>query len=518
MFALPEDIIPIIAAFSPLFSARVWPQAQVLLLGAILTPGKRTVSAVLRTLSLSQDPHYINYHRVLSRAVWNLLQGSRILLELILKLLPADAPVVIGADDTIERRFSKKLTGIGCYRDPVRSSKKHVIHCFGLKWVSMSVLTSLPFSSHTWSLPFLNALCEPQEKDEKAKGKKTKGKKAPPRNRPRRGANRRKPKGKPSSRLPAPASPASTGRSAGQAGKPDQSPKRTHKTSVDFLRQTCLCVLSHARRQVIKQVRRWLQKRALVLVVDGGFAVVSLALSCISINTVMVSRLRWDAALYHQPGPQGEGKRGPKPKKGSRQRKLKTWAARSDTPFVEEDIQWYGGKVKKMLLFSQTALWYTPRWDPVPIRFVITRDPEGKLRDEVFFCTNPDDTPVQIVEWIVMRFSMETTFQEARAHLRMETQRQWSHLAIKRTTPVLLSLFSIVILLAMRLQQDDSIPVQATAWYQKTEPTFSDCMLLVRRHLWEAWFLVNSTQKQEKVQFPCEILDLLCGLQLPLVA
>ena len=149
---------------------------------------------------------------------------------------------------------------------------------------------------------------------------------------------------------------------------------------------------------------------------------------------------------------------------------------------------------------------------------LITRDPQGKLRDEVFFCTDQDATPVQIVEWVVMRFSIETTFQEARGHLGMETQRQWSDLAIKRTTPVLLSLFSIVILLAMRLQQDDSIPVQPTAWYRKTEPTFSDCMLLVRRHLREARFFVNSTQKQEMVQSPCEILDLLCVLELPLVA
>ena len=81
-------------------------------------------------------------------------------------------------DDTIERRFSKKLKGIGCYRDPVRSGKKHVIHCFGLKWVPMSVLAPVPFSSHTWSLPFLNALCEPEEKDEKTNGKKANGKKA----------------------------------------------------------------------------------------------------------------------------------------------------------------------------------------------------------------------------------------------------------------------------------------------------------------------------------------------------
>ena len=125
---------------------------------------------------------------------------------------------------------------------------------------------------------------------------------------------------------------------------------------------------------------------------------------------------------------------------------------------------------------------------------------------------------LNIIEWVVMGFPMETTFQEPRAHLGMETQRKWSDLAIKRTTPVLLSLFSIVILLAMRLQQDDSIPVQSTAWYRKTEPTFFDCMLLVHLHLWEARFFVNSAQKQEMVQFPCEILDFLCLLGLPLVA
>jgi hypothetical protein len=487
MFTLPEDIIPIITAFSPLFSCRVWPQAQALLLGAILTPGNRTVSAVLRTLGLSHDPHYINYHRVLSRAVWDSLQGSRILLGLILKVLPSDTPVVLGADETIERRFSKKIKGVGCYRDPVRSSKKHVIRCFGLKWVSMSVLTHLPFSNLAWSLPFLNTLCEPEEKDNKGKDK---GRKTQHPKRSGYGANRRKSKDKQTRQ------------------NQNQPTKRAHKTSVDFV------------RQMVKQVRRWLPERALVLVVDGGFAVVSLALSCIGINTVMVSRLRWDAALYHHPGPQPKGKRGPKPKKGNRQRKLKTWAARCDTPFVEEDIHWYGGKVKKMLLFSQTALWYTPGWDPVPIRFVIIRDPEGKLRDEVFFCTDKDETAtaVQIVEWVVMRFSMETTFEEVRAHLGIETQRQWSDLSITRTTPVLLSLFSIVTLLAMRLQQQDAIPVQATAWYHKTQPTFSDCMLLVRRQLWEARFFVNSMQKQEIIHFPCEILDLLCLLQLPSAA
>ena len=114
MFSLPEDIIPVIASFAPLFSVRVWPQAQVLLLGAILAPGKGTVSAVLGTMGLSQDPHCIDYHRVLSRAVWNPLQGSRVLLGLTSKLLPADAPVVVGAGDTIERRFAPTRTPHPC--------------------------------------------------------------------------------------------------------------------------------------------------------------------------------------------------------------------------------------------------------------------------------------------------------------------------------------------------------------------------------------------------------------------
>lgn len=252
--------------------------------------------------------------------------------------------------------------------------------------------------------------------------------------------------------------------------------------------------------------------------IDGGFVAVSLALACQGIGTVMVSRLRWDAALYHPPGPQPKGKRGPKPKKGKRQRKLKQWAKRSDTPWEEHKIRWYDGKKKKMLLFSRKALWYTPGWLPVPIRFVIVRDPSGKLQDEVFFCTDQEASPVQIIEWVVMRWSVEVTFEEARAHLGVETQRQWSDKAIERTTPSLLALFSIVTLMANHLSQDGTIPVQTTAWYQKEEPTFSDCIFLVRHHIWHARFLVNSTQKVEFVQFPKEMLDLLCMYDLPLAA
>lgn len=445
---LPEEIVTIMGAFAPVFSDRVWRHAQALLVGAILAQGKRTVTAALRVMGLSQERHWTNYHRVLNRAVWSARQASRILLGLIVLLLvPPGSPVVLGADDTIERRNGKKIRAKGCYRDAVRSSRKHVIRCFGLKWVSMMVLVRVPWSGRVWALPFLTVLCWPL----------------------------------------------------------DQTGQRRHKTSVDWV------------RQMMKQVRRWLPERVLVLVVDGGFAAVSLALACVGSQVVMVSKLRWDAALYHPPGCQPKGKRGRKPSKGKRQRKLKHWAARADTPWEEAEVNWYGGERKKLLLFSRPALWYTPGWSPLPIRFVMVRDPEGELRDEVFFCTDLAATPVQIIEWVVMRWSVEVTFEEARAHLGVETQRQWSDLAIARTTPVLFGLFSIVTLLALHLSHQDQIPVAATAWYPKAEPTFSDCLALVRRHLWRARFLVNSAPGAEFVQFRRDLLDLLIS-SFPLAA
>jgi hypothetical protein len=441
-------MILLLVPFAQLFSDRVWLHAQVLVLGALLAPGKRTVTAALQVMGLAQERRFTNYHRVLNRAKWSALQASKILLGLIvLLLIPAGATIVLGADDTVERRSGRKIKAKGCYRDAVRSSKKHIVRCFGLKWVSLMVLVAVPWARRVWALPFLTVLCWPE-------GKRHKGR---------------------------------------------------HKTSVDWV------------RQMIKQVRRWLPLRPLVLVVDGGFAAVSLALACVSLQVVMVSRLRLDAALYHPPGPQPKGKRGPKPRKGKRQRRLKTWAARSDTPWQESETQWYGGQRKKLLLFSRTALWYTPGWAPVEIRFVLVRDPEGELRDEAFLCTDPKATPEQILHWVVMRWSVEVTFEEARAHLGVETQRQWSDKAIARTTPVLFGLFSLVTLLALRLSHGGQIPVQHTAWYHKAEPTFSDCIALVRRHIWGARYLVNSAPKAELMYFPREALDLLIN-DLPLAA
>jgi hypothetical protein len=448
MPSLPPEMIVLLAPFAQLFSDRVWLHAQVLVLGAILTPGKRTVSRCLRVMGLAGEGHFTNYHRVLNRVQWSALHTSQIWLGLLVGVVVSPgATIVLGADDTVERRSGRQIKAKGCYRDAVRSSRKHVVKCFGLKWVSMMLLVPVPWARRVWALPFLTVLCWP----------------------------------------------------------PQSRHKRRHKTSVDWV------------RQMLKQVRRWLPARRLVLVVDGGFAAVALAWACVDQHVTMVSRLRFDAALYHPPTPPPPGKRGRKPTKGARQRSLKIWATRSDTPWQETTVDWYRGERKRLWVFSRTALWYTPGLASVAIRFVLVRDPEGKLLDAAFFCTDRHATPEQILPWIVMRWSVEVTFEEARAHLGVETQRQWADPAIARTTPVLLGLFSLVTVVALRLYPEGRVPVEVTAWYHKPEATFADCLAVVRQQLWRARYLVNSTPQVDFVQLPRQAFELLLN-DLPLAA
>jgi hypothetical protein len=253
------------------------------------------------------------------------------------------------------------------------------------------------------------------------------------------------------------------------------------------------------------------------LVVEGGFAAVSLALAWVKPRVVMVSRLRWAAVLDHRPGPQPPGQRGPTPTKGTRQRRLPGWAERAETPWEDGAVTWESGERQPLGGFSRTALWDTPRLPPVEIRDVLGADPEGRLRREAFFCPDLQATPGELLPWVVMRWAGEVTCEEARAHLGLETPRQWSDHAIARTTPVLLALFALVTLRALRLSYGGPMPVEATAWYHKTEPTFVDCLALVRRHLWHAWYLVNSAPEAEFVYFPREAFELLL-IGLPLAA
>jgi DDE superfamily endonuclease len=352
-------------------------------------------------------------------------------------VIPRHGPIVLAAEDTIERRSGRRIQSQGCYRDPVRSSRRHVVTCFGLKWVAVMILVPVPWSQRVWALPFLTTLSWPE------------------------GSGRR----------------------------------ATHKTSVDLA------------RQMVLQVRRWLPERELILVLDGGFAAVKLAHACRRHQVTMICRLRLDAALYHRPGPQPAGKRGPKPQKGARQRRLTEWASRPDTPWQEIEVDWYGGRRQPLPVFSRTGLWPRRGCDPVAIRSVLARDPEGHQPDAAYLGTDERDGPEEILKYVVQRWSVEVTFEEARAHLGLETQRHWSDLAIARTTPVLLGLFSVVTLAALRCHEAGLLSAEQTAWYAKPEPTFSDCLRLVRGRIWQARISGTSEDEADVIPLPRRFVE-----------
>ena len=173
MRTLPATMIQILSPFAPLFSKRVWQHAQVLLAGAILAPGRRTVSSALRVVGLDQQERFHRYHRVLSRATWSPTKASRILLGALVQTFTPEGPLVVGIDETLERRRGRKIAAKGVYRDPVCSTRERFVKTSGLRWICVVLLAEVTWASRVWALPFLSALAY-SERYAKEQGKRHK--------------------------------------------------------------------------------------------------------------------------------------------------------------------------------------------------------------------------------------------------------------------------------------------------------------------------------------------------------
>jgi hypothetical protein len=238
-------------------------------------------------------------------------------------------------------------------------------------------------------------------------------------------------------------------------------------------------------QQMILQLRRWLPTRPLVIVGDTSYAALDLLAACQALSepVTFITRLRLDAALY-APAPPYGGLGRPR-KKGARLPTPQQVLNAPDTMWTTVALRWYDGQMRELELASATAVWFHYGKTPVPIRWVLIRDPQGKYATVALLCTDQGVTPPQIVDWFVLRWQVEVTFEEARRHLGVETQRQWSDKAISRTTPLLLGLFSWTTLAAHVLHSSgSSVTARQSAWYVKPLPTFSDALALVRQHLW----------------------------------
>jgi len=262
--------------------------------------------------------------------------------------------------------------------------------------------------------------------------------------------------------------------------------------------------------QLLLVVRRWWPDRAIVAVADSGYAALRLLARCIALPVpiTMITRLRLDAALYEPAPSRRPGQIGRPRQKGAR---LPTLAARANDPVTHWQTvtvaDWYGKGARSVELTSETAVWYHTGLPPVPIRWVLIRDPQERFATQALLCTDLTVTPEQIMTWFVRRWQMEATFEEVRRHLGVETQRQWTELAIRRTTPVLLGLFSLVTLLAHPRLRERPGPMRQAAWYHKRVPTFADALAVVRREIWAHETFRMSGDEGEMVKVPRALLE-----------
>ncbi|HEX9838737.1 MAG TPA: transposase [Anaerolineales bacterium] len=439
MPTLRAEYITMLGGFARRLSKRIWEDAKILLIGAILSPAERTVTAALRVMGLSGEKHFQNYHRVLNRAVWSSLEASRILFGLLINTFARSGPVILGLDDTMEGRRGAKIKAKGIYRDPVRSTHSYFVKASGLRWLSLMRLAPIPWAKRVWALPFLSVLA-PSERYYKDKVRK-------------------------------------------------------HKK------------LTQWAQQMVMQARHWLPKRVLVVVADSSFAVIELLwqLRQLKDPICMITRFRMDAALY-EPATPTPGAMGRPRKQGPRLPTLETVAEDQHTRWKRITVQqWYGEKKRMMEITSQTAVCYHTGQPPLPIRWVIVRDPKQIFKTQALLCTALRVSAEQIVHWFVRHWQVEVTFHEVRTHLGVETQRQWADLSILRITPALFGLFSVVTLLANLHAHRQTLPVQQAAWYPKKLPTFSDALALVKETLFAkqtfstSWFHTN-IRKPHRIQ------------------
>jgi len=276
-----------------------------------------------------------------------------------------------------------------------------------------------------------------------------------------------------------------------------------HKTVLDWARQMLL------------QLRRWLPHRQLVVVADGEFAALKLlaATRQPSVDIALITRLRLDAALYDPAPARTPHQKGRPRLKGARLPTLRQIAADPTTVWTPLVVAgWYGGGARTVEIVSQTAVWYHGGLPPVPLRWVLIRDPEHSFSTQALLCTDQAATPLDILSWFVRRWRMEVTYEESRAHLGVESQRQWTDKAIARTTPALFGLFSLVTLLAYQLLEGQPCPVRRAAWYAKPRPTFSDTLALVRQYLWTQTDFRLSLSDDDRQQVPRALVEHLAHL------
>jgi hypothetical protein len=371
-------------------------------------------------VGLEEERQFCRYHRVLNRAAWSGKEAARVLLGLLVEALVPDGPLVLGVDETLERRRGKKIAAKGLYRDPLLSSRERFVKTSGLRWICVVLLAEVPWASRVWALPFLSALAH-SERYAKEQGKR-------------------------------------------------------HKKLTEWAWQLLLLVRRwYPQREIVAVADRTYASLKLLDCCRR------LRNPITFITRLRLDAALYQPAPPRHPGQMGrprlKGKRLPN-LSGVAEDPSTVWKAITVTNWYGKEEHTVETVSATAVWYSTGFL------PAVPLRWVLIRDPQGEFRTQALLCTDLRADPERIISWFVMRWKMEATFQEVRQRLGFETQRHWSQRAIQRTAPALLALFSVVTLFAHQQMAKSPQTVRQTAWYRKSYPTFSDALALVRKELW----------------------------------
>jgi hypothetical protein len=422
---MPASLRAFFAIFAPCFTKPTLLRFTLLAVATILTLGCRTVANVLRAIGLLAPGDSSAYRRVFSTRTWSPWRLSRALLGWILDHLLEPGAVHLAADDTVSEHPGDKVYGKGCHRDAVRSSSNYTAFRWGHKWLVLAILIRLPLTNRHWALPVMVALL--------------------------------------------------------YTAKHDKDKGRRHKTPAQVLAQMLLVL------------RRWFPEHSFVLAVDGGFASHEMAKECnrAKVQMTLVSRYYANASLYELPPASvlnAKGKRAcsgrPRVKGGKLDTPCEAVAKAKQRQRLR--VEWYGGGERDVETVTGTGHWYKAGQGLVEVRWVFVHDLTGTHRDEYFFSTDVAMTAKAIIETYVRRWNLETTFQEMRSYMGLETTRGWKSNTVRRVEPCLFGLYSVVVGLYSQLPRKYKQRSGIT-WEGKDGTTFSDAMTAVRKWLWVEW-------------------------------
>jgi uncharacterized protein YerC len=414
---VPEFAVPVLSPFQPSFSTPTYHRFLVLMFGAILTTGRRTITNILRTVRPYARGHISSYHRVFSQRRWSAWRLARLLLAFLLDHVVPPGPVLLAGDDTVAEHPGPHVFGKGRHRDGVRSTHSYTAYRWGHKWVVVSVLVKLPFAIRPWALPVLVTLYRDPEWD--------------------------------------------------------QAHRKRHKTP------------AHLARLLLARVVRWFPERPFIFVGDTGYGTSETARFCgkHGRHLTLVSKFYGDAALYKPPPPRTRHTMGRPRVKGQKLASPQEVVANSVNR-TRLTVAWYGGSTRDIEIVTGTGHWYRIGEDLVAVRWVYVHDCRGTHRDEYFFTTDITMSPQQIIECYTQRWSIETTFQECREYLKLESTKGYCQATVLRLTPCLLGLYTAIVLLYLQLPKISRTP-GAVFWRGKSTVTFSDMITCVRRALWK---------------------------------